>query len=295
MSARDAFIDWLSRCVADGFIAEGDAVILLGRFDAGALDATWLAGLPAAPKQTVSGADDAAIAAALLLLLNRLRPQAPASASAMAATGRLPLAPAAGGFRGVRVVTALQRSFKSQAGLLAADLSSGRMDVNQWQAAMRLLLEESLTQASLLGGGRTVPTVAQQARLDAELRRQSAYLSRFADEAFLRAGFGAPMSEAYVANRAGLYGGAPRALFFTEAAAENAETAGTGWVVQYLHRDDGGVCPACLGNAGYYLPTSAYPVPASNCYGGASCRCRLEMHYDPARYARLMRGEWKVR
>lgn len=293
MPARDAFIDALSRLVADGLLAEADALTLLQRFDAGTLDAGWLAGLPAPPAVAVRGADDALLAAALMGLLATLGKRKKAAPALVSATGALPLAPSAAGFRGARVLGGLQNDFRLAARGLAAELTAGQLTVGEWQGFMGNLLRESMTQASLLGSGRAQLSPVQAARLDAELRRQGAYLSRFADEAFLRGGFGVPMSEAYVANRAGLYGNALRGLFYQGAAEEVAGSHGPGWVVHYIHRDDGRVCPRCLDNGGYYLPTQVYPIPGMNCYG--HCRCTLRMAYDLDRYARLMRGELRVR
>lgn len=64
--------------------------------------------------------------------------------------------------------------------------------------------------------------------------------------------------------------------------------AEAGYVVDYRAVDDRGTCDPCLQaeQNGPYLANEG-PMPAAVCLGRGRCRCRRELVYDPAAYARL--------
>lgn len=274
---REELLDLLARLVADGLLTEDAARELLAQFDAGEL-MQW--DMPLAPQADgVRGFDSATIAAALaalLLLTGNRRPTAPTA-----------LGP------NLAVVTQLQTSFGSQSATLAAQLAAGRVPVTAWQQSMISTLQANLTQQMLAASGRTSLTARQMQRLDALMREQTAYLSRFADQITLRAATGQPFSAEYLAQRAAQYGGAGRGLFFeeSEVAALEEGVIGVGWLIYYISRDDRATCGNCISaqQNGPYLPGAPHPQPGVVCLGRAACRCRIEWRYEPNLYRRMTR------
>lgn len=273
---RDELLDLLARLVADGLLTEDAARELLAQFDAGELMA-W--DMPLAPQAGgVRGFDSAAVAAALAALL-------------LLSGNRRPVTPTALG-PNLGIVTTLQTSFGSRSATLAAQLATGQATVATWQQGMIQAIQSNLTQQMLAASGRTSLTARQMQQLDALLREQTAYLSRFADQIVLRAAQGQPFSADYLAHRSAQYGGAGRGLFFEEserAALENGDI-GPGWLIYYISRDDRGTCMPCLSaeRSGPYLPGTPHPQPGVVCLGRAACRCRIEWRYEPNLYRRMV-------
>jgi hypothetical protein len=284
---RNAVIDWLARLVEDGELTEADALDLLRRYDAGEIGDGW--GLPLPPAEAVRGHDaermGAAIGALLGLLAARERVMDQAAAQAVMQTPALVLRP------NVTSVTTIQQAYERQVRNLAMQLAQGQITPAQWHTNMVQALQTNLTQQMAAGAGTANLTTSMLARLDMTLYEQTAYLSRFADQAALRLAQGRPLSEAYLANRAEAYGGAGRGLFYDEQelALMDRNALEIGTVVYYISRDDAGTCVACLqaDRYGPYLPGSGHPVPGRNCLGRSRCRCRLEYRLDPAAYQRL--------
>lgn len=274
---RNEFIDWLSRLVADGEMSEEDAAAWLVSFDLGTLPPHWQ--LPQPISEGVRGPDEAARDAALialLLLLARpgqpppaqLRPLSPQTATAQA--------------------DAVQVAFEQAASTLAAQLAGEALTVAAWQAALLVEVERHILQQMMLANGNQALTPAQLDRLERLIWEQSAYLQRFADTVALRIGLETPWSEAYLAHRAGLYGGVGRAEFFRSD--EEARLArgdlGDGWVIEYVAVDDRGTCSPCHNAQGFYLPGQG-PYPGEICLGRGACRCRRVAQYRPEIYVRL--------
>lgn len=269
---RDQLIDWLARLIADGAITEDQAREIIREFDGGRLpDAFTLPDPPAPPEPT----DDQTVAIILAGLL--------------AVLGRNTLS-------GVRigVVDRIQTHYEAQAGRLARRLADGRINMARWQRQMtrelRILYTAELAAAS---HGRLAGR--ELARLvDAELRRESAYLSRFADQNALRVAQTGSISAGAVESRAILYGGNARGAFFRqwETFAIQRGEIGDGWIVVYQSRDDSATCLNCLDadRRGPYIPGTPHPLPGIVCLGRSRCRCRLIYQYNPVVYRILTGG-----
>ena len=159
-------------------------------------------------------------------------------------------------------------------------------DLKRWQRDAGARVLQHMAEQRALGAGRLLrpPDLAMMTQ---EAQRQTAYLSRFADETAVKALQGNPPSAAYVANRAAQYGGVGRAAFYD---AQQATEAGRpGMVVEYRAVDDDRTCIKCIDaeDGGPYLPGAA-PLPGSVCLGRSRCRCKLEYRYDPAAWQRLV-------
>lgn len=294
---REAFVQFLARCVADGILSEGDAADLILRYDMGELGDGWE--LPVAPEDN-QGVDGAALAGALLGLLaylatQRVRTQDMTPAQ-ITLSGTIDLG---GGVAPVRIlrnlgnvdrlITGLQTGYEGQARGLATALAEGRISVAQWQLGMEGAIQSHIVQQMAAGGGSTVLTPRQWADVERIMAEQNAYLGRFSDTIALRRGMGAPLSEAYIANRAESYGGIGRGLGYSEAeGAMLADGTLNGYVCDYISRDDSATCVNCLQaqREGPYLP-GAGPYPGQICLGRNRCRCRREYRYDPDAYRRL--------
>lgn len=263
---RNEFIAWLSRLVADGVITDDEAAQMLREFDRG--ERQWDAPLPLSTAiQGGDSIDEAAMLAVLLALLGGRRfPSITASHA------------------NLQLINGVQTAFEREGYRLAAELTSGRMPLTQWQAAM---LRNLQTQ-----GGAAVALATQTrgvrltGRLENALRLQSAYLSRFADSLALK-----PQSEAAVGSRSALYGNFIRSLYYEENEAAHASALPDGWIVQWNSQDDRHTCPLCIERDGVtWLPASAHPVPGQPgvCFG--RCRCWLEYVYDTERWRALRNG-----
>lgn len=191
----------------------------------------------------------------------------------------------------------MQNLHAAQARKLAADLDDGRLTVAEWQRQMRRL--NAMTLDVLIALGASGPALALAERQQRVELEQAAYLQRFADHlagnwltAALPPALAASLglvaqrwTRDYVAQRAAMYSGVGRAMFF-----EAWETAGggpgQGWVVRYAAMDDNNTCYPCSRAVGYYLPGTG-PYPGDVCLGGGACRCSRWPVYDPAMYAQL--------
>ncbi len=101
------------------------------------------------------------------------------------------------------------RTFGRQVRGLALQLAEGRINVAQWQLGMESAVRSHLVQQMGVGGGSAVLTAARMQTVE-HYGRADGVLSRFADTMAVRQGQGNPLSEAYIANRAGAYAGAGR-------------------------------------------------------------------------------------
>lgn len=184
--------------------------------------------------------------------------------------------------RAIRESDRLLADFDGAARLLARRLASGQIDLRTWQIAFLQEVRRAVVGQYRLGyGARSLPEGGRLrpggypdprspiGRLDQSLLLQGAYIGRFADQMATAAAAGQPLSEAQIAARSALYGGAARAEFYR--AAERARPEDTLW--EYRARDDGGTCGPCLSARGVY-PSGEGPYPGSVCLGRSHCRCR---------------------
>lgn len=256
---RDELIDLLSRLVFDGVITEDDAVAILAQFDRGELPEDWQ--LPLAPVDVLAYGEDSRLVIAI------------SAASGILAQVQTP----------IPEPDILQDMFDDTVTQIVQQLFSGALSLGAWQGSMAQTIVQNMILQSLAGSrGLGLPASAQQA-LQTSILTQLAFLSRFADQ-IAPGGY----SLAYVTNRALSYGGIGRAVFY--AAREEADYGqASGYVVDYIARDDGATCSRCsdASRGGPYLPGSG-PMPGEVCLGRNSCRCRREVRYDPSAYARLV-------
>jgi hypothetical protein len=175
--------------------------------------------------------------------------------------------------RRTRASDKLQSEFNKQSKKLAERLASGGWN-KKWQREMGENVRTHMLQQAVLGKGGEL-TAMELKVLDARIKEQLSYLSRFADKNAAKRLTGEKLSADAVYNQSVLYGGAGRAQFY-DAATREAE-ADT--YVEYISADDGGTCDPCLSAEGRYSLGEA-PLPGSVCLGGGRCRCRLEFHVD---------------
>lgn len=271
---RDEYLELLARLVADGLLTEEQAGDLLDQFDGGLLPDGWETPLP--PAKAIRGFQDDLTEAALLALLAAL------------GLDRLSQLPARGTSARIGFANRIQDLYESNMRLLAQRLSEGELTVAQWQEEMLRELQHHLQQQTILASGARTISPRQAAHIDQVMQEQSAYLSRFADQLAARAGLGNPLSEAYIGNRAGMYGGVARGIFFEESEALLIEEGsfGRGWVAQYIPRDDGNTCGPCHQARGYYLIGQG-PMPGQVCLGRNRCRCTRVIIYSMELYLQL--------
>jgi hypothetical protein len=171
----------------------------------------------------------------------------------------------------------LQTVFQARARVMAL------LPVSQWHAAMRDGVRDHLLGQYALGLGRPL-RAGDVAAVQADVQKQLAYLSRFADERAAKALAGRPMSDAQVAVRSELYSGSGRAAYFRGA----EQSYGVGWVHDYEAVDDRGTCTPCLAaeqGSPYLAGQGSYP--GSVCLGRGHCRCVRVPRFSPAAYRRL--------
>lgn len=277
---RVDFLAALTRAVRDGWLAEADAAALLREYDAGHLvELPDVLPLPDAIQGVRQDDSDHLLLIAFGLVL--------AAFGLRTAAERLPVLSLP---RRVAGVDALQTAFEAQARQFAADLAAGRLTLADWQAAFGQVVRQHLAAQTLAGAGTRTLSPAQLTRLDALARRETAYLTRFADQIVIAQAQGQPLTEAQIGARSEQYAGTARGEFFR--AAELAEMQngglGDGYVIEYVAVGDKHTCDPCNSAVGYYLP-GAGPYPGQVCYGRSRCRCRRLWIYDPARYAELTR------
>lgn len=266
---RDEFLAWLVRLVADGVITEDEAATMLAEFDRGEREWDAPLPLPLAIGGYDNSNDDAALALLLMVLGKRLHfPSVTASHA------------------NLHLINGVQGAFEREAYRLAAELTSGRLTLSQWQSAMLRNLHAGYgATLALSARSRGVGGVSTHG---AVLTTQSAYLSRFADVLALQT-----PSTAAIGSRSALYGNSLRSLYYTEQEKEFASSGAMadGWVVIWRSQDDRHTCPLCIDrDETVYLPGTAHPVPGQPglCFG--RCRCWLEYVYDPARWRALRDG-----
>jgi hypothetical protein len=275
---RNRFIDYLARLVQDGMITGADAADLVRRFDAEDLPPDFV--LPTEPAALAASVpEDERNRYAVILLANvlPLRRQTRAGLRQWSTAAR----------RGQ--IDGLQAEFERRIEALADRLAAGTMTIPQWQRAMLREISAYQRAAVIVGSGQLEPDGYLAGQLDDAGRRQTAYLSRYADQIAATPLTGAAAFTAlYLANRSRSYGGLGRGLFHRslEYQAGNDGEIGAGWVVEYVARDDNRTCGPCIEAQGYYLPGSG-PYPGEVCAGGGACRCERILIYDPAIYARL--------
>lgn len=166
------------------------------------------------------------------------------------------------------VVDDLQRAFEQRVRDLTGAFSRGDLNLTDWHTKMAGSVRLYLTMQHLEGArGARVGFVP----VNQEVRRQHAYLSRFADEIAIRQLQGQAMTEAQIANRASLYGGAGRAV--NQRAVESLQPRGGGVMFEYISIDSPTTCSACLAAEGFYASGQG-PMPGEVCFGRSRCRCR---------------------
>lgn len=159
-------------------------------------------------------------------------------------------------------------------------------DLRAWQRESGARILQHLVEQRTLGVGRPLRDSDLRA-LSIEAQRQTAYLSRFADQLAIRGLQGRVMSAQAITNRAVMYGGAGRAAFYD--GEQTREAARGGVVVYYRAVDDGRTCPRChAAEAGSPYLAGAAPLPGQQCLGHGRCRCRLDYRYEPETWQRLV-------
>jgi hypothetical protein len=172
---------------------------------------------------------------------------------------------------------------------LAANVSRGEMSVGEWEAAFADHVAAHVINQHMVGSGSTEILPEALGRITAEVTRQRAYAARFADQMSIARAEGTPMTEAYIAARSEMYGGAAYAEYW-RASEQAIATSGdlTGWVSEYHALDDGSTCADCANadTAGPYMLSDG-PWPGDVCRGKGHCRCERVIVYDPIAYAKL--------
>lgn len=173
---------------------------------------------------------------------------------------------------------ALQSQFEARVQALGKSVADGGISVKQWQGLMDRATSQYLIRQEVLGAGSTKIDSAAFARLDGEIRRQQAFISRFADQLAMRNAEGKPMSAAAIGSRATSYSGAGRAI--GARAQERTIPLEAGEVWAYIAIDDAVTCFRCLEAEGFYEAGSG-PYPGDVCLGRGHCRCRREKVFRP--------------
>jgi hypothetical protein len=176
----------------------------------------------------------------------------------------------------------LQTQYEARVAALGRSVADGSISVRQWQGQMDRATTQYLIRQQALGSGTTRLDSAAFLRLDAEVRRQQAFISRFADHIGAGTVTGKPLSAGQISSRATTYSGAGRAV--GARAQEQSADAGELW--RYLALDDGRTCGPCLAAEGTY-PAGQGPFPGSVCLGRGHCRCKRELVDQPNRVRRI--------
>lgn len=167
--------------------------------------------------------------------------------------------------------TALQKHYEGRVADLGKSVADGTISVRQWQTAMNTATTQYLIRQQVLGAGTTRIDAETMVRLNAEVKRQQAYLSRFADQIGQRVAVERPMTPAQVSSRARSYSGAGRGF---GARAQERTQPGARW--EYIAVDDAGTCDPCLEAEGIYADGEG-PYPGEVCEGRGNCRCVREL------------------
>jgi hypothetical protein len=266
----------VARLLRYGIITQDEATALLTRYQGGTTAPEALLSLP--PEQVVVRPSADTIAAALLLVQRLGRSKRIPLRTFDTRTG--PLA---------RLSEKASTVFEQTARTLATRVANGEMTVAEWQAAFADEVACHLLQQAMIGSGSPTLSTETLTRVGNEILVQRAYVSRFADQMSLKQLQEQPMTEAYIANRATLYGGAGHAEYFKSG--EEAITALTpdgGYVVYYRAVDDKRTCSPCLAaEAGSPYLMSEGPYPGDVCLGLSRCRCWRDVVYSPQDWERL--------
>lgn len=183
-----------------------------------------------------------------------------------------------------RLSNALQQGFAEKTRGYAERIAAGTISIPQWQNFMiRAVQKHSIEQAALGG-----IDYVDRPGLDTAIKRETAYLSRFADQLAIARVKGNPMSAGQIANRSSLYSRLGKQVFQGGTEARVGDEPGYVW--QYISQDDGGTCSACLASEGFYLAAEG-PMPGSVCFGAGRCRCRRERVYNVEEANRLVNQE----
>lgn len=260
---RAQFLAFLARCAADSQIrlTEDEAADLLVAFDAGLIDPNTL---PMPLDQGIVGVtrEDVERVALVLIAAGLLRGNRERGRDRA---------------RGVAVTEA-----RAYAGAVAA----GDIPVADWQALMRDSVREHIIGQAVLGAGSAAAALTLLPQLNQSAQEQTAFLSRFADTVAVAMLMGVALSGGAIASRSVTYAGAGYAWFGK--AKEAGRASATGYVVDYVARDDDRVCAACLKaeREGPYLVGSG-PMPGDVCFGGGRCRCQRRERYDMKAWEKL--------
>lgn len=190
----------------------------------------------------------------------------------------------------LKVHERLQDNFERRNHRMAVGLFFGN-SVETWQRSFWDSVVFLLLAQAVLGAG-GIPGTLQKARLEAKLRREAAFLRRFALAVMLgMAGANGPRTPSdsdRVSNRSNLYSGVPRGEFYTamEERLASLTNEEVGWLVEYIPKDDDSTCEPCHAAAGYYLPNQG-PKPGEVCQGRGRCRCRRVPRFLPEIFAKL--------
>lgn len=163
-----------------------------------------------------------------------------------------------------------QGVFETRTRQLARNLSNGRITMADWQAESQRLLATYTVRMALIGSPTGRLTRTQLEALEERVTTQIATHTRFADTIVAAAATDKSMSEAAIASRGVLYGGAGRGESYRTELDPTARYA-------YRAVDGDGTCAACLDAEGIYNGDDPdIPLPGSICFGGIRCRCHLE-------------------
>jgi hypothetical protein len=250
---REEFIELLTRLVMDGFITLQEAESLIDEFDrGGTLPEGWALPLPLDEAVPDEEGLREAMNEALLFFADVLSD----------------------------AVDEIQDEFMRDVERLADDLRRGAITLKTWHEQMRDLIVDYLARAAQVGAQRAIVGDDEDELLEI-FALQLAFLSRFADQAA-----SGRLSDAQIRERAKLYAGEGRALFYEQA---GRTAALYGWVEDYIAVDDRNTCGPCARAEaqGPYLPGQG-PMPGRVCLGRGYCRCRRALRYDVQAYLRLV-------
>lgn len=182
----------------------------------------------------------------------------------------------------LKVHERLQDNFERRNWVLAVALLAGGT-VRAWQTKLLDAIKRLILSQFILGSGR-VPTSHDLAILTEKIKREAAFLKRFAlSVALSLSGQSAvPATEAAISNRGSLYSGVARGTFYEamEDRIDHLIDQREGWVMEYIPRDDVSTCSPCSKARGFYL-IGAGPYPGQICEGRGRCRCRRVPRFLP--------------
>lgn len=182
----------------------------------------------------------------------------------------------------LKVHERLQDNFERRNWVLAVALLAGGT-VRAWQTKLLDAIKRLILSQFVLGSGR-VPTTAELAILTEKVKREAAFLKRFALTVALSLSgqSSGPASEASISSRGSLYSGVARGTFYQamEDRIDQLTDQREGWVMEYIPRDDVATCTPCSKARGFYL-IGAGPYPGQVCEGRGRCRCQRVPRFLP--------------